>query len=43
MADDEGVERVRATYEEHYGRLAAIKKKYDPTKLFRVNQYIKTV
>ena len=43
MADDEGVERVRATYEANYERLVAIKKKYDPTNFFRVNQNIKTV
>ena len=39
---DEGDERVRATYREHYPRLAAIKAKYDPTNLFRVNQNIKS-
>lgn len=37
---DEGSERIRATYREHYDRLAAIKAKYDPTNLFRVNQNI---
>ncbi|MGW8272665.1 MAG: BBE domain-containing protein, partial [Thermodesulfovibrionales bacterium] len=37
---EEGQERVQATYRENYERLAAIKKKYDPTNLFRVNQNI---
>lgn len=37
---EEGDERVRATYRDHYGRLAAIKKQYDPTNFFRVNQNI---
>jgi len=38
---EEGEERVKATYGANYDRLAAIKKKYDPTNLFRVNQNIK--
>lgn len=37
---DEGSERVRATYRDHYDRLAAIKAKYDANNLFRVNQNI---
>ena len=37
---DEGDERVRATYGKNYARLAKIKKKYDSTNLFRVNQNI---
>ena len=37
---DEGDDRVRATYGKNYARLAKIKKKYDPTNLFRVNQNI---
>ena len=37
---DEGQERVRATYGANYDRLAAIKAKYDPANLFRVNQNI---
>ncbi|MBK6009261.1 FAD-binding oxidoreductase [Ramlibacter ginsenosidimutans] len=37
---DEGQERVRATYREHYARLAQIKGKYDAGNLFRVNQNI---
>jgi len=38
---EEGEERIRATYGENYERLVAIKKKYDPTNFFRVNQNIK--
>ena len=38
---DEGQERVQATYRDNYERLAAIKEKYDPDNLFRVNQNIK--
>jgi FAD/FMN-containing dehydrogenase len=41
MMDDEGQERVRATYGDNYNRLAQIKKKYDPGNLFRVNQNIR--
>lgn len=37
---EEGQERVQATYRDNYGRLSAIKKKYDPDNLFRVNQNI---
>jgi len=40
MMDDEGDARVRAAYGQNYGRLAALKKKYDPANLFRVNQNI---
>lgn len=38
---EEGEERIRATYGKNYDRLAKIKKRYDPTNLFRVNQNIK--
>jgi FAD/FMN-containing dehydrogenase len=38
---DEGEDRIRATYRDNYDRLAAIKAKYDPTNVFRVNQNIK--
>ena len=38
----EGEDRVKATYGSNYERLEAIKQKYDPTNLFRVNQNIKT-
>jgi len=35
------VERVRSAYGPNYDRLAQVKKKYDPTNLFRMNQNIK--
>ena len=39
---DEGEERIRAAYgAEKYAKLVAIKKQYDPTNLFRLNQNIK--
>ncbi|MFI8438472.1 FAD-binding oxidoreductase [Streptomyces sp. NPDC079020] len=36
----EGQERVRATYRDHYDRLAEIKHTYDPHNLFHANQNI---
>jgi FAD/FMN-containing dehydrogenase len=41
MMMEEGQDRVRACYGEHYDRLARIKAKYDPDNLFQVNQNIK--
>jgi FAD/FMN-containing dehydrogenase len=38
---EEGEKLVRAAYGSHYDRLVALKNKYDPTNLFRVNQNIK--
>ncbi len=40
LMDDEGQERVQATYRDNYTRLAEIKKQYDPDNFFRVNQNI---
>jgi hypothetical protein len=41
MMDDEGEARLRATYGDNYDRLAELKKKYDPSNLFRVNHNIR--
>ncbi|MET0439520.1 MAG: FAD-binding oxidoreductase [Devosia sp.] len=41
MMDDEGDARVQASYGANYGRLAAIKAKFDPSNLFHVNQNIR--
>jgi FAD/FMN-containing dehydrogenase len=38
---EEGEDRIKATYGENYERLAAIKTKYDPTNLFRLNQNVR--
>lgn len=37
---DEGVERIKAAYAGNYERLVALKRTYDPTNLFRLNQNI---
>ncbi|GAA2250987.1 FAD-binding oxidoreductase [Streptomyces indiaensis] len=40
MGAGEGQERVRATYRDHYDRLAQVKRTYDPDNLFHANQNI---
>ncbi|MEW2471992.1 FAD-binding oxidoreductase [Streptomyces sp. NPDC046994] len=40
MGEDEGRDRVRNTYGDHYDRLARVKRTYDPDNLFRANQNI---
>ena len=38
---DEGEDRVRESYQDNHNRLVEIKRRYDPTNLFRLNQNIK--
>jgi len=40
MMDDEAAGRVEANYGPNFQRLRAVKKTYDPSNLFRVNQNI---
>ena len=40
MMDNEGSDRVRASYRGNYDRLAQVKAAYDPENVFRVNQNI---
>lgn len=41
MMEEEGDERIKASYRDNYERLQQIKTEYDPGNLFRVNQNIK--
>ena len=41
MMDDEGQERVRASYRQNYERLTQVKAEYDPDNVFHINQNIR--
>jgi FAD/FMN-containing dehydrogenase len=38
---DEGEDRIKATYQDNYQQLVAVKNRYDPANLFHMNQNIK--
>jgi len=42
LMDDEGQDRVKASYRDNYARLAQIKRRYDPHNLFHINQNIRS-
>ena len=43
ISEDDPQARVRSTYGDNYPRLVALKKKYDPSNLFRRNANIEPV
>jgi hypothetical protein len=40
MMDDEDQDRLESTFGDNFPRLVSLKRKFDPTNLFRVNQNI---
>jgi FAD/FMN-containing dehydrogenase len=40
LADDEKLERVKQIFGNNFGRLQALKDRYDPTNIFKLNQNI---
>jgi FAD/FMN-containing dehydrogenase len=38
--EDEGQDRVRASYKGNFDRLAQVKRRYDPDNVFHINQNI---
>ncbi len=40
LTEEEGDERIHAAYGQNYGRLVAVKRKWDPDNLFRMNKNI---
>jgi FAD/FMN-containing dehydrogenase len=43
LSEDDGADRVRAAFGPNYTRLADIKRRYDPTNLFRLNPNVRPV